>query len=213
MRHRQRTDFAPDRTYVSGLTTVKAFALIQDATAHSVALNIVVITVYQGILFLQFFRSQVCMLFSVSHFEVLADFGEFLLALVLVGTAACGEGVGFVIALFAHSLTQILVIYFMAIFSLDISAQFLGKFQLQTALWFDGFVSHFQRLQQVLLGNLVHFTFHHHDVVFGGTDHDIHVGALHLLECGVNDIFAINACHTNFGDRCLDGYIGACQGC
>ena len=68
-------------------------------------------------------------------------------------------------------------------------------------------MSHLKSLNKVLFGNLVHFSFHHHDVVFGCTHHDIHVGFLHLLEGGVNYILAVNPCNANLADVEIEGNI------
>ena len=99
----------------------------------------------------------------------------------------------------------------MAIYALHVSAEFLGKFFLQTAHRFDGFVGHLQSLKQSAFRHFVHFAFHHHDVFFGGTDHDVHIGVGELFECRVNDIFAVDAGYAHLRDGSFERNVGAGQ--
>jgi L-aminopeptidase/D-esterase-like protein len=73
-------------------------------------------------------------------------------------------------------------------------------------------VGHFEGLEQGAFGHFVHFAFHHHDVFFGGTHHDVHVGLFKLLEGGVDYVLAFDACHAYLRDGAVEGNVGAGQG-
>ena len=88
----------------------------------------------------------------------------------------------------------------MVVFAFNVFAQFLGQLFLHFAHWFDGRMCYFEGFNKVLFGNLVHFSFHHHDVVFRGAYHDIHVSFLHLFEGGINNIRAVDTCNAHFAD-------------
>ena len=81
----------------------------------------------------------------------------------------------------------------MAVFALHVGAEFLCKLLLEQAHRADGILGHLEGLEQVLLGYFVHLAFHHHDVVFRSTNHDVHVGVLHLFECRVYNVLAVDA--------------------
>ena len=51
MRHGQRRYLAPDGADIGGLTTIETDALVEDATAHGVALYIVVVAIHHGFVF------------------------------------------------------------------------------------------------------------------------------------------------------------------
>ena len=68
------------------------------------------------------------------------------------------------------------VVHFVAIFAFHGRAYFFCQFHLCLALNLNGFVCGLHRFQQVLLGNLVHFAFHHHDVFISGAHHQVHIG-------------------------------------
>ena len=50
MRHGQRRHLAPDGTDIGGLTTVETDTLVKDATAHGVALHIVVVALHHSLI-------------------------------------------------------------------------------------------------------------------------------------------------------------------
>ena len=73
---------------------------------------------------------------------------------------------------------------------------------------FDVLFCEVQSSDHVIFRNLVHFAFHHHDVVHrGGHDH-VDVGALHILNGGVHHEFAIHATYAHLGNRALEGDVG-----
>jgi hypothetical protein len=49
VRHRQWRDLAPDGTDIGGLTSIETDTLIEDATAHGIALHIVVVTLHHSL--------------------------------------------------------------------------------------------------------------------------------------------------------------------
>ena len=207
MRHGQRAYFAPDGANFVGLTTIKALALIEDATAHGIAQHIVVVACSQSVFLFQLFGGKLFGVFGIVLLqEVGNDFVEsivtFLLSQSLLGNVVHG-----LIQLIVHLLAQIFVVHFVVVFALNVFTQFLSQFFLHGAHGLDGIVSHFKGLDKVLFGNLVHFAFNHHDIIFGCAHHDIHVGFLHLLEGGINNILAVNPSNANLADVEIEGYI------
>ena len=69
-------------------------------------------------------------------------------------------------------------------------------------------MGHLERLEQVLLGDFLHLSFHHHDVFLSGTHHDVHVGIFQLCESGVDDILAVHPRHAHFRDGPFERNIG-----
>ena len=119
----------------------------------------------------------------------------------------------FVVACFAYFLAQLFVVNFVAVFAFNIGAELLGKFLLQTTHGFDGFVCRLERANKVLLGNFIHFAFHHHDVFFGSSHHDVHISIFHLFISRIYHVFSVNACNTYLGNRSFKGNVGTCKGC
>ena len=150
MRHGQRRNLAPDGTDLVGLTTIKTDTLVEDATAHSVALYIVVVAIHHGVFLFQLVFSHVCMLSSILLFEVcqnlLKSLSTGLLLKGLLGNVISG-----LIELLVHALTQFLVVDFVIILALDILAEFLAQFSLQLAHGLDSIHSGFQSTEQILL--------------------------------------------------------------
>ena len=207
MRHGQRTNFAPNGTNFVGLTTIKTLALVEDATAHGIAQHVVVVACSHSVLFFQLFGSKLFGVFGIVPLqEVGNDFVESIVAFLL-RQSLLGNIVHRLIQLVVHLLAQIFVVHLVVVFALNVFTQFLSQFFLHGAHGLDGIVSHFEGLDKVLFGNLVHFSFHHHDVIFGCAHHDIHVGFLHLLEGGINNILAVNPSNANLADVEIEGYI------
>ena len=196
VRSGQGVNLAPDGTDVCGLAAVQTNAFVQDATAHGVLFHIVVVAVDQAVLLFQLFGGEVGMCFGITNLEVFANllerFGTGVLFQSLLGyIVSCL--VAFVVGLLA----QFLIVYLMAVFALYVLAQFLGKFLLQTAHGLDGFVGNLEGFQQILLAHFLHFAFHHHDVLFGGAHHQVHIGFFKLFEGGVDYVLTVNTSHTN----------------
>ena len=205
VRHGERRNFAPDGANVGGATTVKAFAFVKDATAHGIALHVVIVAVHESVLLFEFFSGHVGMSGGVGFFEVLANLGERLFTLMLVVVTGLSDGVGRSIALILHSLAEFFVVHLVVIFSLDVGAEFFGEFFLELTHGFDCLVCHFECFEECAFGHFVHFSFHHHDVFLGGTDHDVHVSLFELLEGGVHNVFSINSSDAHFGDGTFKG--------
>ena len=115
--------------------------------------------------------------------------------------------VGGLIELVVHALAQSLVVDLVVVLALHVGAQLLGKLGLELAHRLDGGHGSFQSAEQILLAHLVHLALYHHNVLSRSTNHDVHVGVLHLLEGGVDDILSVNACYAHLGDRTLEGNI------
>ena len=120
--------------------------------------------------------------------------------------------VGRLITGFADSGAEFLVVHLVAVFALHVGAKFLGQFNLKAAHGLDGLVGSLQGFEKCAFGHFLHFAFHHHDVVFGGSDHEVHVSLFKLCEGGIDDVFAVDACYADFRDGCLEGDVGACEG-
>ena len=74
-------------------------------------------------------------------------------------------------------------------------------------------MSHLECFEQCAFGHFVHFAFNHHDILFGGTYHDVHVGLLELVEGGVDNVFAVDACYAHFRDGAFKGNVAGSEGC
>ena len=208
---RQRTYFAPDGTDVRSGATVETLAFVQHATAHGIALHVVVVTVNHRVLLCQFVFRQVSVCFGIRKFEVLADFHESILTGMLVAVAFLGDTVRCVVTSLLHFFAQVLIVHLMAILPLHFLTGFLLQLFLEAAHRFDGLMGYLQGVEQVLFGHFLHLAFHHHDVLFRGTHHDVHVGLFQLGESRIDHILAVDACHTHFGYRAFKRYIGNCQ--
>jgi len=197
VRSGQVADFAPDRADFVSLTSVKALAFVQDATAHSLFLYIMVVTVDQCCFFAQFFFAELC-------FEFFADSIESVHAFVLIFVAGSCDGISLCVASIMNGFTQFFIIYFVAIFAFYGRTHCFCQFFLSLTLYFDCFVSCFHGVQQVKFGNFTHFTFYHHDVFISGTYHKVHVCFFQLIESRVDNEFSVDACYTYFGNRSVE---------
>ncbi len=213
MRHGQRRYLAPDGADLIGLTTIQTLAFIEDATAHGVALHVVIILINQGLVVLladlAVFSNLV--LSEIFLLEVLYDLLESLGAGLLLESLT-HYVVGGLIALLANQFAQGLIVNFMAIFALHVLAQFLREGNLHLAHRLDGLHGTLQRTEQILLRDFLHLAFHHHDVLSRSTYHEVHIGFLHLLEGGVDDILTVDAGYANLRNGALEGDIRNCQG-
>ena len=141
------------------------------------------------------------MSFSVCFGKFGFDLLKGLFAGFLVMVAGLGDGITLVVGGLAQFLTQFVVVHFVAVFALHVGAKFLHQFFLEHTHGGDGLLCGLEGTEQVLFRNFFHFAFHHHDVFFRSTHHDVHVGFFHLGECGVNHIFAVDTGNANFRDR------------
>ena len=159
---------------------------------------------------IQIIRRQVRMGSVILLQEIRDDLVESILAGMLLQRLLVN-----VIHLLVKSLdlpAQFLVVGFVAIFTLYVSAQFLGQFHLQLAHGLDSLSGHFQRGNEILLGNLFHLSFHHHDVFGSGTYHDIHVCLFHLLESGIHHVLSIDTSNADLRNGAFERYIRTSHG-
>ena len=136
--------------------------------------------------------------------EVCLDLLVGLLAVLLVVVAALCLGIAGIVGLLAYLFAQLFVVDLIVVLALHVRTAGLRKFFLHLAHRFDGLVRCLQSADEVLFGNLVHLTLYHHDVVLGGTDHEVHVCLLHLLEGRIDDVFAVDTGYADFGGGVFD---------
>ena len=163
------------------------------------------------LLFQLFFR-QICMCCIIFFKEVGYNLIESIVTFLL-GQSLLSNIIGWLIQLVIHLLTQIFVVHLMVVLALHIFTQFLIQLLLHGTHRFNSLMCRFQSFNKVKLRHFIHFTFHHHDIVFGGTYHQIHIGTLHLFKCWVHHIFTVDACYTNFTDIEIERNIWTCHGC
>ncbi len=204
----QVVHFAPDRTYLVGGAAVEPAAFVEDKVAHGFLLHVVVVALHERGLLLEF-------LFRDGGQEIGLDGFESVGALVL-GQRSLGGLVAAGVAGFVDRFLELFVLDVVRIVALvHIGAQFVHQFLLHAAVFLDFFVGELDGLEHVVLGDFLHFTLDHHDVLLGGGDHQFEVGALRILEAGVDDELAVNAGHADFGDRTLERQVarGQCGRC
>ena len=206
MRHWQRTNLAPYWTDVGSLSAVQTYAFIEDATAHSVALHVVVILVSQSILLFQLLLSEVAVSLSILLLKLSDDSLECLSSAVLV-ESLLNNSVSLVVAVLAHLLLEVVVVHLVAVFALLVGAEFLHQFVLQSTHRLDSSVSSLEGVEQIHFLHLFHLTLYHHDVLSCSTNHQVHVGISHLLLGRVDNVFTIDACNPYLRDRALEWYV------
>jgi len=160
----------------------------------------------------QLVGGQLGVLLVVGIEEVALYLREGILALVLVVVACHGYGVALVVGLPAHLGLEVVVVGLVAVLALLVGAQLAAEFFLQLAHGLDGLRGCLERAYEVLLRHLVHLALHHHDVVFGGAHHDVHVALCHLLLGRVYYVFAVDPAHAHLADGALEGDVGAGHG-
>ncbi len=203
VRNRQRRDLTPDRTYVCRLAAVETDALVEDAAAHGVTLNIVVVLVCQSVLLLKLILGEVCVSCGISLLELCDDSLESLCARMLL-KGHLRYVVCLLVKLVLDLLAEILVIDLVAVLALHIRAKLLHELCLERALRLDCLVGCLEGVQEVLLLHFLHLTLHHHDVLSRSSDHKVHVSLGHLGEGRIDDELSIHACYTHFGYRALE---------
>ena len=195
---RNITRLNPDGTDVLGVAAVKTDALVEDHVAHGVPEDFVVIAFHHhGFL--------IALLFGNSLDEV----GENLVKVLITSLFALegfSHGIYFVIKFSVHAFADSLVVSFVAVFAFRVGGRHLsGKVQLSLALNLNMLFRKIQSFNHVVFGNLVHFAFHHHDVVHGSGHNHVDVGTFHIFNSGVYHEFAIDATHAHFGNRAFEG--------
>ena len=206
----ERIHFAPDRTDVSSLTTIEAHTFVEDATTHRVFFYIVIVAIDECVLFSEFIFGELGVSRSVSHLKFFANSFESVETFVLF-ECRLRDVVALLVAVVLHLCAEVFIVHLVAVFALHVLTQFLREFLLDLAHRFDSSVRHFERFEESAFGHFVHFTFHHHDVLFGSSDHEIHVCAFELFESGVDDKFSVDASYANFRDGTVERNVCASQ--
>ena len=206
MSARQTVNLAPDRTYLCGLTTVHTKALVEDKIPQSLSLFVTEISVDHHLLGILLLFGQTKRLDAL-----LLDGLEAVLPLVL-RSCGLGESVALVVGEVVDLLPEILVILVMRVVPLDILAKFLVQFLLDAAVLLDLLVGKLDGLKHDLLGNLLHLSFNHHDVLLGGGYHQLKVSLLSLAESRVDLELAVDPCHAYLGDRTEERKVAGSQG-
>lgn len=204
VRSGQVVGFAPDGAYFGGFSAIQTDAFVEDAAAYGFAFYVVVVAFDQRGFFVALFFGKCIDVF-------LANCVKGVLTPVLVGAAGLGYGVSAVIAFVVYVFAQVFVVDFVAIFAFYFAYGF-GEFHLDFALLLDGGVCGLEGCQEVGFGHFVHFAFDHHDIVVGGAYHQLHIGLFELLECGVDDKFAVDACNAHLGDGAVERYVADGEG-
>ena len=124
VRHGQRRNLAPDRTDLVGLAAIETNALVEDATAHGVTHNVVIVALHLCMLLLQVVLAEVGVCGIVCLLEVGKNLVESLLACLLLKSLLC-HVVSLGIKLGVHLLAQVLVVHLMAILALNVGAKLL----------------------------------------------------------------------------------------
>lgn len=214
VRSGQIIDLAPDRADLCGLAAVETDAFVEHATAHSLFLDIMIVTLHHrlALVCVVFFELLLCHLGERLKIFV-ADLSELLGAPVLVGGACTCYGVSLVVALVMNVLAEFVVVDLVAVCTFFLFAGFFHKLELGHAVLLDFGVSHFECLEKFGFRNLVHLTLDHHDVVVGGADHKFDVSLFDLFESRVDHPLAVDACNANFGNRSVERYVTASQSC
>ena len=197
MRARQRTYFTPDRADFGSLTTIQTLTFVKDRTAHGLFFYIVVVTIDQCSLFVQFF-------FRELSFEFFADRFESSKTFVFVIVSGSSNCVSLVVTYFANSLAQVFVVYFVVVFTFYSFSNLFSQLHLRFAMNLDSFVSHFHCFQQFSFRYFMHFTFYHHDVLISSGYHQVHVSFFQLFKSRIDNELTVDTCYTHFRDRSVE---------
>ena len=212
MRSGQIVDLAPDGTDLGGLAAVETDTLVENAAAHCLFLDIVVVTLHHslalvGVVFLKLLLGHLGQRLKI----FLADLAELLGAPMLVGRAGACDGICLVVALVMDILAELVVVDLVAVLTFHFLASLFHQLDLGEAMFLDFRMGYLEGFEKLSLRNLVHLTLDHHDVVVGGTDHQLDVGILDLLESRVDHPFAVHAGHAHLGDGAVERYVAACD--
>ena len=131
----------------------------------------------------------------------------------MLGRGALRQLVALVIAELADGGAKGFVLLVVRVVTLvHVGAELVHELLLHAAVLLDLLVGELDGLEHVVLGNLVHLTFDHHDIFLGGGDHEVQVGALACLETGIDDELAVDAGDAHFGDRAAERQVGGGEG-
>ena len=168
-------------------------------------LHIVVVTSHHEFLLFTF-------LFGNGFHEFFENLVEGVVALMFAHERF-GDGVNLVVGFAVDALAELFVVGFVAVFAFRVGFFHLsGEVELSLALHLDGSVGCVEGLYHVGFGDFLHLTFHHHDVVDGGSHDHVNVRAFHVFHGGVDDHLAIHAAHAHFGDGAFPRNVGDGEG-
>ena len=130
----------------------------------------------------------------------------------MLGLRGLGEGVALVIAEGLDGLAELLVLHVVGVVALDLAAELGDELLLDAAVALDLLVGELDGLEHVVLADLVHLTFDHHDVLLGTGDHQLEVAVGHLGETGVDDELTLHAGHAHLGNGTAERQVGGGEG-
>ena len=198
VRSGQGAYLAPDGTDVGGLTAIQTLTFVQYGAAHSLFLYIVVVAVHHGGNLVHLDAESLGAgghIIQTLGLEVLAYLREHRLAVVLVGVGAGSLCVSASVTVVMNSLLQLVVVHLMAVFAFYLLAIFLHHLQLCLALGLDSLVGGADGIQHDAFGHFLHLALYHHDVIQRSGNYQFEVSVLALLEGGVDDELAVDACY------------------
>ena len=205
MSGRQIACLNPDGTDGLQVAAVKTDALVQDHIAHGVVLHVAVVAFHHDLF-----------LFALLFGDSLHEVGQNLVEGLVAGLLAherLGYGIHFVVGFLLDALANLLVVGLVAVLAFREGGGHLGgQLDLSLALYLDGVLGEVEGGNHVVLGNLLHLTFHHHDVLHGGGDNHVDVGFLHVLHGRVDDELAVHTAYAHLRDGALEGDVGHCDG-
>ena len=196
---------ASDGANVGGFAAIESQSLIEDATAHSVALNFVEIALHHHCFFFAFF-------FRNGFHEIVESLLESFVTPLLVGASGFSHSVAFGIHFLAHALMQFFVVGFVAVFAFH-HLELFGEFLLSHTHRLDSLVCSLQCCNEVVFAHFVHFAFNHHNIVISCTYHQFNVCIFLLFKGWVDDEFTVDTRHAHFSDRFFEGHIAHCDSC
>ena len=131
----------------------------------------------------------------------------------MLGRGALRQLVALVIAELADGGAKGFVLLVVRVVALvHVGAELVHELLLHAAVLLDLLVGELDGLEHVVLGHLVHLTFDHHDVLLGGGDHQVEVGAGAVGETGIDHELAVDAGDTDLGNRTAEGQVGGGEG-
>ncbi|OQC02353.1 MAG: hypothetical protein BWX77_01263 [Bacteroidetes bacterium ADurb.Bin090] len=119
-------------------------------------------------------------------------------SLMFVGIGRSGFCVSLGISFIPNILAQLFVVFFVTILAFNGFTGQFSQLKLGTALDFDSFVCNFERLEQITFLHLAHLTFNHHNILQGGTYHNIHVGFFEFSRSGIQFKLSVNTSYADF---------------
>src|SRR5664280_3339497 len=163
MRGRKWIDFAFNRPYLIRLPSVKTGLLIKNKTPGGFFKNIVIISFCKSFVYLFSFR--------ILRKEIQDYLIKSLITVVFICSRRLCCLVAFLVSPIPYLFPEIFIIYFMAIYSLNLCSKLFIKFHLGLAMNFDGIMSDFKGFKHFGFRNFLHFTLNHQYVFVCCTNH------------------------------------------